>query len=96
MEVIIAVLGVAILFNFVILRIKWNRGQYIDAGVDVGMLLLLNMIFGGSMIGAASATAGSTLISLYLMKEPIRVVANKIDTNKLLSNIADKIDDLLK
>ena len=64
-------LGFAVLFQFIILRIKYNRGMYTDIGVDIGMLVLLNIFFGGSILGVVSATAGSTLISLYLIWKPI-------------------------
>ena len=43
-------------------------------GVDIAMLALLNVIFGGSILGVISATAGSTLISLYLIWYPIRAL----------------------
>jgi len=95
MGIIALILGIAILFNFVILRIKWNRGQHADAAVDLGMLLILNAVFGGTILGVASATAGSTLISLYLMKQPVSVPST-INKDKVFSNIADKIDDILK
>jgi len=59
------------------------------------MLLILNAVFGGTILGVASATAGSTLISLYLMKQPVSVPST-INKDKVFSNIADKIDDILK
>ena len=96
MEIIALILGIAILFNFVILRIKWNRKQYADAAVDLGMLLVLNAVFGGTILGVASATAGSTLISLYLMKNPVTFSSQLKNRDQTLSSIADKIDDLLR
>jgi len=96
MEIIALILGIAILFNFVILRIKWNRKQYADTAVDLGMLLVLNAVFGGTILGVASATAGSTLISLYLMKKPVTLSSQFKNKDQTLSNIADKIDDLLR
>lgn len=73
MGAMVFALGFAVLFNFIILRVKWNKGQYMDAAVDIGMLIVLNSIFGGSILGVVSATAGSTLISLYLMWKPIHL-----------------------
>jgi hypothetical protein len=73
MGAMVVALGFAVLFNFVILRVKWNRGDYADVFVDVAMLVLLNSVFGGSILGVVSATAGSTLISLYLMWKPVRL-----------------------
>ena len=73
MGVLVVVLGFAVLFQFIIIRIKWNKGQYADVGIDLLMLAILNSIFGGSILGVISATAGSTLISLYLIWYPIKM-----------------------
>jgi len=81
MGAIAVALGIAVLFNFIILRIKWNRGEYSNVGVDLGMLLLLNIFFGGSILGVVSATFGSTLISLYLMKYPITLLDFEHDSS---------------
>ena len=74
MGILVIALGFAVLFQFIILRTKWNRGNYADVGVDVIMLALLNGVFGGSILGVISATAGSTLISLYLIWYPIKLL----------------------
>ena len=71
-------LGLAVLFNFIILRIKWNKGEYANVGVDLTMLLLLNFVFGGSILGVISATVGSTLISLYLIWFPFKMFGEGI------------------
>jgi len=73
MGIMVIALGLAVLFQFIILRVKWNRGNYADVGVDVILLALLNSVFGGSILGVISATAGSTLISLYLIWYPIKL-----------------------
>ena len=73
MAVLVIALGFAVLFQFIILRIKWRKKLYADVGVDVLMLALLNGVFGGSILGVISATAGSTLISLYLIWYPIKM-----------------------
>ena len=105
MGVLVIALGFAVLFQFIILRIKWNKGHYADVGVDVLMLAILNSVFGGSILGVISATAGSTLISLYLIWYPIKLFS---DTKKESSDsywdfkseqnayksMADKFDSL--
>ena len=78
----VVALGFAVLFQFIILRVKFNKGLYSDIAVDVGMLVILNTVFGGSILGVVSATAGSTLISLYLMWKPIILFRDFIFTNK--------------
>ena len=102
MGAIVVALGFAVLFQFILLRVKWNKGMYADASVDVLMLLILNVVFGGTILGVVSATAGSTLISLYLMWKPIRLpdMANTTEGSsseekfkKSYSAWADKIDN---
>jgi hypothetical protein len=95
-------LGIAVLFQFIILRIKWNKGRYEDVGVDILMLAILNGIFGGSILGVISATAGSTLISLYLIWYPIKLFNREPTTGSsstgkkqdVYSDLADRIDKL--
>lgn len=104
MGAMVIALGLAVLFNFIILRIKWNKGNYADVGVDILMLALLNSVFGGSILGVVSATAGSTLISLYLIWYPIKIFDQDDDaddtcTDKKQSSyaaMAAKFDSLFK
>ena len=102
MGVMVIALGLAVLFNFIILRLKWNKGHYADVGVDVLMLALLNSVFGGSILGVISATAGSTLISLYLIWYPIKLFRDKPTSKdspltpeqRAYKSMADKFDSL--
>ena len=97
-------LGLAVLFNFVILRSKWNDGKYADAAVDLGMLIILNIIFGSSILGVISATVGSTFISLYLMRYPVTLPdysetfsqedSEPSELDLALSRMQDRIDAL--
>ena len=105
MAVLVIALGFAVLFQFIILRIKWKKKLYADVAVDVFMLALLNGIFGGSILGVISATAGSTLISLYLIWYPITLFTKDEEqrikdkfTGKATtksSNVADWLDELI-
>lgn len=104
MGALVVALGFAVLFQFIILRIKWNKGQYADVGVDILMLAILNGIFGGTILGVISATAGSTLISLYLIWKPLKILEdtrvkkfkeNLTVKNSKDTNLADWIDEFL-
>jgi hypothetical protein len=104
MGAMVVALGFAVLFNFIILRIKWNKGNYIDVAVDVIMLVILNAVFGGSILGVVSATAGSTLISLYLIWFPLKPFKDSAiniydffaDVSKDPSKMAAKFDKLFE
>lgn len=110
MGFMVLALGLAVLFNFIIIRVKWSKGNYLDVGVDIAMLLILNTVFGGTILGVVSATAGSTLISLYLIWRPIKLLTkgqtigefidSKVNssqntTNKNNKSFADILDDLI-
>ena len=93
----------AVLFNFIILRIKWNRRKYADVSVDVAMLFLLNVVFGSSILGVVSATFGSVLISLYLIWYPLKLFKDSGDADstceltpeqRAFNRMADKFDGL--
>jgi len=103
MGVLVIALGFAVLFQFIILRIKWNKGHYADVGVDILMLAILNSVFGGSILGVISATAGSTLISLYLIWYPIKLFddsrkqqdgSSSPPSQTQAQSMADKFDSL--
>ena len=106
MGFLVVALGLMVLFNFIILRVKWNRGDYADVVVDASMLILLNSVFGGSILGVISATAGSTLISLYLMWKPVKLFEDinepvskgttvQSDLDIALDQMQQRIDKLL-
>ena len=103
MGAMVVALGFAVLFQFVILRIKWNKGLYADVFVDAGMLLLLNVVFGGSIQGVVSATAGATFISLYLLWKPIKILEDtpekakddETELDKSLRKMQEHIDSLI-
>ena len=105
MGMMVLALGIAVLFQFIILRVKWNKGHYADAAIDVLMLIILNSVFGGTILGVISATAGSTLISLYLIWKPIKLFEDSPETEsdssctltkeeKIAKSMMDKFDSL--
>lgn len=103
MSAMVLALGFAVLFNFIILRIKFNKGLYADVAVDILMLIILNSVFGGSILGVVSATAGSTLISLYLIWKPIILFettngpeANTSNKSTAAASMASKFDKLFE
>ena len=63
----IIVVGLAIGFNFIILKWKYDRERYNDLVMDIGVLLILSYLFGGTILGMAAAMVGGMLVSLYLL-----------------------------
>ena len=67
----IIILSVALFFNIYILHIKYKRERYQDMFIDLTVFILLGMVLSGTFIGFAVATVTSTLVSLYLLTQPL-------------------------
>ena len=63
----IIIVGLAIGFNFVILKWKYDHGRHNDLIMDVAVLGILSYLFGGTGEGLAAAMVGGMLVSLYLL-----------------------------
>lgn len=63
----ILVVGIAIGFNFIILKYKYDKERYGDLFMDVTVMLVLSYLFGGTILGLAAAMVGGMLVSLYLL-----------------------------
>ena len=63
----IIIVGLAIGFNFIILKWKYDHGRYNDLVMDISVLLILAYLFGGTILGMAAAMVGGMLVSLYLL-----------------------------
>jgi hypothetical protein len=71
MEIIpFLVIGVAVAFNFLIIKVKFERKRYADGLLDVTLLTIISFLFAGSFGGLVVATVASALISLYLLIFP--------------------------
>ena len=86
-------LGLAVLLNFVSILYKLQRGNYIDALVDAGLIIVLTNIYGTSLIGGVIATIGSAFISIFLILFPITVGRQVQDT--VQSSLDKALDDIL-
>jgi len=65
------VMGVAAAFNILIIFKKIEKKRHQDAFFDAGLLVVLSLVFGGSLGGMLVATVASAIISLYfLFNEP--------------------------
>ena len=67
---LIAILGVVLAFNMLIIYWKYSHNRYMDATLDLFMLVVLGYVFGGSTQSLSVATIASAIISLYLLAFP--------------------------
>lgn len=65
-----AVIGLAVAFNFLIIKVKFERKRYADGTLDVLLLAIISFLFAGSFGGLVVATVASAIISLYLLISP--------------------------
>lgn len=74
MELLVfAVIGLAVAFNVLIIKVKLERHRYADATLDLSTLILLSWLFSGTYGGLVVSTIASAFISLYLLRYPPRL-----------------------
>ena len=64
------IIGIAVAFNFLIIKEKLQRGRYEDGIFDLALLALLTMVFSGTYGALVVGTIASAFISLYFMISP--------------------------
>ena len=61
------VMGIALAFNLIIIKYKLDKDRTLDAVLDAGALILLGIVFGGTISGLIIATIASAIISFWLL-----------------------------
>lgn len=61
------IISVAVFLNFGLLVWKWNAKRYGDLLVDVGTLVALSYLFGGTMGGMTIALCAGAMMSIFLI-----------------------------
>ena len=83
MELLVLVLlGLSVAFNIIIVIRKYRLKRYLDATLDLGLLVLIGMVFSGSFYALAVGTVGSMIISIYLYFRPVTLLELKGDGNE--------------
>lgn len=80
MELLLISLSTA--FNFGILRWKLSHGRYADTVFDVATLIALSYMFAGTLGGMIVAMCSGALISIYLIFNPIQLIAGDFNSFK--------------
>jgi len=60
------IIGVAVAFNFLVIKYKFEKKRYADAILDVSLLAIVSFLFAGSFGGLVVATVASAIISILL------------------------------
>lgn len=64
------IVGLAVAFNCIIIKEKFERGRYEDGVFDLVLLVVITLIFSGTYGSLVVGTIASAFISLYFMKSP--------------------------
>jgi len=65
------IIAIALVFNFIILKVKLENGNYLNAVVDGLVFIVIAAIMGGTLGGMVIAAIASAIFSLYLMYYPV-------------------------
>lgn len=79
--VLFLTIGVAVAFNFMVIKLKFERKRYADGTLDVVLLTIISFLFAGSFGGLVVATVASAIISILLFIWPPKLP--KIDLDKI-------------
>ena len=60
------VIGVAVAFNFLVIKVKFEKRRVADATLDLFLLTVISFLFAGSFGGLVVATIASAIISIFL------------------------------
>ena len=69
----IMIMGFALAFNMIVIKVKFENDRTMDAWFDMGSLIILGWLFSGSVGGLAMGTIASAIISVYLFFDPPRL-----------------------
>lgn len=64
------IIGIAVAFNMLVIKYKFEKGRFADAILDFSLLTVLSFLFMGSYAGLVVSTVASAIISIYLYFVP--------------------------
>ena len=64
------IMGIALAFDFLILKFKWEHRRYADFWMDLGLFLIIIQLMHGSMGGMIVGMIAQVIISFYLLIFP--------------------------
>jgi hypothetical protein len=71
------VIGCAVAFNFLVIKVKFEKKRFADGVLDVLLLAIITFLFSGSFGGLVVATVASAIISLFLLAFPPKLPSFK-------------------
>ena len=84
------VIGLAVAFNCIIIKEKFQRGRIEDGAFDLILLVVITLVFSGTYGALVVGTIASAFISLYFMASPPTFFTNRDITGKVKRKLAAK------
>lgn len=84
------VIGLAVAFNCIIIKEKFQRGRVEDGTFDLILLVVITLVFSGTYGALVVGTIASAFISLYFMASPPTFFTNLDLTGKIKKKLAEK------
>ena len=92
-ELTMIIAGIAVAFNLMIIKIKIEKKRYSDATLDGSLLILLGLLFSGTITGLMIGTVASSIISIYLYFFPPKVkIPEEISLDGIIHEIEERKD----
>ena len=71
------VIGLAVAFNCMIIKVKFERERTADGFLDTALLVLITIVFNGTYGALVVGTIASAFISVFLLLQPPKLPALK-------------------
>ena len=84
------VIGLAVAFNCIIIKEKFQRGRTEDGAFDLILLVVITLVFSGTYGSLVVGTIASAFISVYFMASPPTFFTNLDLTGKIKRKLAEK------
>lgn len=72
---IFLIIGLAVAFNCLVIKYKFEKQRWADGVLDLSLLVVLSFLFMGSFGGLVVSTIASAFISVYLYIFPPKLPA---------------------
>ena len=84
------VIGLAVAFNCIVIKEKFQRGRTEDGVFDLILLVAITLVFSGTYGSLVVGTIASAFISVYFMASPPTFFTNLDLTGKFKKKLAEK------
>ena len=84
------VIGLAVAFNCIIIKEKFQRGRTEDGTFDLILLVVITLVFSGTYGALVVGTIASAFISIYFMASPPTFFINLRIGDKIKKKLAEK------